>query len=426
MSNDSLLAAGEPLALLDIGTAKITCMVVEPLAGAQADGIQLRLRGIGSQRSQGIKAGVVVDADAAEPLVRSVIAQAERMAGISVRSVHLALACGRLKSLRFRANAVLEGTTVSELDRSRLLQAAVAFAERDGRVLAHINAIDYWLDGTRVGPRLPGRLAGRQLSADFHGVTADDAPLRNLIGLVERCYLEVAGLYPSGYASALAVTTSEERRLGVVAIDIGAGSTTFAAFQAGSLRWCDAMPIGGAHITSDISRQLMTPLAEAERIKALYGTLVQAGSDDRETFSYPLDDEEGPKLYSATKSQLREIVTPRVETQVRLIADRLAAAGAEIEPEMVDWPIVVTGGGAQLIGLGALAADQFGRPVRIARPRPLAGLLDRVCGHGFATVIGLGLAAMAGSGRQSSRPKGAGAVRDGYLDRVERWVRESF
>jgi len=416
---------GDPIALLDIGTAKITCMVVEPFLAGN-DGLQLRLRGIGSQRSQGIKAGVVVDPEAAEPLVRGAIAQAERMAGTSVARVHLALACGRLKSLRFRANASVEGASVGEVDRERLLQAAVAYAERDGRVLAHLNAVDYWLDGMRIGPRLPARLAGRQLSVDLHGVTADDAPLRNLIGLVERCYLDVAGLYPSGYASGLAVTTAEERRHGVVTVDIGAGTTTLAAFQAGTLRWSDAMPIGGAHLTSDISRQLATTLAESERIKALYGTLVQAQSDEHETFTYPLEDEEGPRLYQNSKAQLRGIIVPRVDTQLRLIASRLAASAAEFEPGLTGWPVVITGGGAQLVGLGAAAAELLGRPVRVARPRPLVGLLDRVCSHGFATVIGLGLAALAGGTRPQSASRPVAGGRGGYLGRVERWVRESF
>ena len=424
ITDTSQVTSGAPLALLDIGSSKITCMVVVPEQSG-ADGPQIRLLGFGSQRSQGIKAGVVVDPDAAEPLVRAAVAQAERMAGTTVKGVFLALACGRLKSLRFRATANIEGTGVSKHDRERLLQGAVAFAERDGRVLVHLNAIDYWLDDTRIGPRLPARLAARRLGVDLLGVTADDAPLRNLIGLVERCYLEVTGVFPTSYASGLAVTTTEERRTGVIAIDFGAGATTISAFQDGTLRWVDALPIGGAHLTSDISRQLATTLAESERIKALYGTLVHARSDEHETFTYPLEDEEGPKLYQASKAYLRGIIAPRVDTQLRLISERFAAATLEVEPGLSSWPVVLTGGGSQLIGLAAVAAERFGRPVRVARPRPLVGLLDQVCSHGFATVIGLGTAALAGGTRPLASPR-APASGGGYLGRVERWVRESF
>ena len=93
-----------------------------------------------------------------------------------------------------------------------------------------------------------------------------DAPVRNLMGLVDRCYLGVAGLVVSPYASALAATTAEERRLGVTVIDLGGGVTSVALFADSRFVHADTLPIGGHHMTFDIARGLQTPLSEAERI----------------------------------------------------------------------------------------------------------------------------------------------------------------
>ena len=146
-----------------------------------------------------------------------------------MEEVFLSVACGRLKSSTFTANTEIEGRVVGSADIERLMAAARTHVERDGRTLLHMNCISYRLDGA-AGIGEPLGLAGRTLGADLHAVTADEAPLRNLLQVVERAYLSAAGLVPAPYASGLAATTEEERQLGVVAIDIGAGTTTLAAF----------------------------------------------------------------------------------------------------------------------------------------------------------------------------------------------------
>ena len=49
-----------------------------------------RLVGFGHQRSRGLKASVVFDADAAEETVRSAVTQAEHMAGANLEHVVIA------------------------------------------------------------------------------------------------------------------------------------------------------------------------------------------------------------------------------------------------------------------------------------------------------------------------------------------------
>jgi cell division protein FtsA len=255
------LPRGAPIiAALDIGTSKVVCLIATGEKGGRT-----RLLGIGHQRSGGIKAGMVIDPDAAEQATRAAVGQAERMAGVTMEQVSVAVACGRLKSQRFAARVSTESGFVGDGDVARALSGGEAFAARGGRTLVQFHNEAWHVDGAE-GVSDPRGMAGSELSADLVAVTADDGPLQNLLAVVERCYLEPHQLAATPYASAMAVSTEEERQLGVLVIDIGAGVTSIAAFAGGRLAMAEVLPVGAQLVTFDIARRLGTPVTEAERI----------------------------------------------------------------------------------------------------------------------------------------------------------------
>jgi len=406
--------------LIDIGSTKI-CSLMAAVAPPQVDGgaPSIQVLGLGHQRARGIKAGVVTDLDEAESAISAAVGQAERAAGIDLSEVIVAISCGRLRSKTFAAKTTPETGVVDDADIARLLTGGRNFAESDGRTLVHLAQIGYRLDDA-AGIRDPRGMAGQRLAADLHAVTADESPVRNLLLALERCHLSVAGLVAGPYAAALAATTEEERRLGVTTIDIGGGTTSVALFAEGHFLHTDAVAIGGNHITFDIARALSTPLAEAERIKALYGTMVAAWSDEHEIISYApaVGDEEVP--YHTTKAQLREIIRPRVESLFSLVGERIARSAAA---HLATRCVVLTGGASQLVGLGEFAANALGRPVRVARPLPIGGIQPGMCNPAFSTVIGL-LHAVAAGDVAITAYQDREVLASGYLKRVGEWLRE--
>jgi cell division protein FtsA len=416
MRSSSRRAARRLVSVLDVGTAKVACLI----AVADETG-GMRVIGLGHQRSRGVKAGVIVDMDEAEQAIRASVGQAERMAGVTLEEVVVGVSCGRLASLNFAANTDVESGRVGDGDIARALKGARAFAERDGRALVHLNPTGIRLDGAPGGGD-PRGMAARRLGLDLHAVTADEGPLQNLTLAVERCFLGVSALVPTPYASALAATTEEERRLGVAVLDIGAGTTTIAGFVDGRFVLADAIPVGGHHITFDIARSLQMPLAQAERIKALYGALVGAPSDAHDTFTYQLAGEEEGVEHTTTKAVLGEIMRPRVASLVDLAGDRLEHSGLG---GLIGERVVVTGGSSAIVGLGELTASRLGRSVRTAAPTRLNGLPPSVAGPAFSTVVGLMLAATADDGAIGSHVYDE-SRQTGYLGRVGAWLRDGF
>ncbi len=408
--------------LLDIGTSKVAC-IIAALDPPERPGESRRVRvlGVGHLRSRGIKAGVIIDLAEAEATVRAAIAQAERAARLTLEEVFVSVSCGRLQSSNFSASVDISGGVVRSDDIDRLMAGGHAFAEREGRTLIHLNRIGFRVDGA-AGSHDPRGMAASRLSADLHTVAADEAPVRNLMLVVERCYLNVRALIATPYASALAATSEEERRLGVTCIDIGGGTATVAAFADGHFIHAATVPVGGHHITLDIAQSLQTPLAEAERIKTLYGTMVLAQSDEFETFSYALAGEEDGARGQATKAHLAGIIRPRVAGILGMVRERLDKAGVS---SFAGERVVLTGGASALVGLGEFAANTLGRPARVATPVPSVGLPSSVGSPAFSTVAGLLAVAASGSGEVSGL-RDREALGGGYFERVGEWLKTGF
>ncbi len=417
------------VAILDVGTSKVCCMIAkpEPVPGYMSESgrkTQLRVIGFGHQRSQGIKSGVIVHMDAAEQAIRATVDQAERMAGRIVDDVILSISCGRLKSDIFSASVAIASESVRQRDIDKVMTAGREYAERDNRMVLHTLATGYRLDEGNAVSDPRGMIADR-LSVDVHAVAADQPPIRNLMLCVERCHLSVAGLVATPYASGLSAISDAEAALGVTCIDMGAGTTGLSVLADGQFAYCDAIALGGNHISLDLARHLSTPLEEAERIKTLHGCAFAAASDEGEIISYPvMGEHDAPQFNQTSKAQIAQLVQQRIEEILETARDRLESSGLR---DVAGQHIVLTGGASQLAGLSDYAARIFSKSVRLGRPRHLPGLPEQGVGPAFTTATGLLQYAM----REPAQFSAYSETRmlktgTGYFSRVGQWIRESF
>ncbi len=414
---------------LDIGTSKICCLIAKtsPVPDwfeGKGDAVQFEVLGFDHTRAEGLKAGMIAHLDSAEACIRSAVDAAERMAGVTVEDVHVSVTCGRLKSESFSASVALPSNAVREDDIQRLLAGGRQYAGRDRRSVLHALPVSYRLDDNG-GISEPQGMCGERLAVDLHAVTADEVAMRNLMLCVERCHLGVASLVAAPYASALSVITPDEAKLGVACIDFGAGTTTLSVLVDGHFIHADALALGGNGITTDIARTLCAPLDYAERLKTLHGSAFATLSDEREIITYPaVTGQPQPSLNQITKAQLAVIIRPRIEEILDLMRRRLAASGLAAE---VTQHLVLTGGGSQLTGLSELAANMFGRPVRLGRPRSMSGLPAVAAAPDFSAGIGLLLHWARGDDRTAGRAEQRFLrTGTGYFAKVGDWIRDNF
>lgn len=417
------------VAVLDIGTSKICCMIARagqsaPSDDGSVDAGRFKVIGFGHQRSDGIKGGTVINMDAAERAIRAAVDQAERSAGVTIDDVILSVSCGRLKSDNFSATVAIAGDEIRDTDIDRVAGAGLDYAGREGRTVLHCISTGYRLDGDMMIAEPRGMIAD-QLSLDIHAVTADEQPLKNLILCVERCHLSVRRLAAAPYASGLAAIVDDEAKLGVTCIDLGAGTTGVSVFSDGNFVFSDLIAIGGNHVTMDLARALSTPLEAAERIKTLHGSAFAATSDEGEMVEFPIvGEDEAPQTNKVTKAQVAQVIQPRITEILELVRDRLAAAGMS---DLAGGHVVLTGGGSQMTGLPEYAARVLAKAVRLGKPKNLGGLPDRGVGPAFAASIGLLVFTQRHRGEIVPRSQTQYlATGTGYLSRVSQWFRESF
>ncbi len=371
-------------AAVDVGTSKTVCFLArteQTLAG-----LRPRAIGVGHVSTRGVRAGAVVDMESATESVRTAVENAERMAGHTVSEVVLSVSAGAPTSARISVDMDLASSEVTDRDLRRILAEALHQNREPGRVMLHALPLSWRVDGHR-GVKDPRGMFGDQLGVDMHIITAAADPIQNLIACVERCQLTVSGVAATPYVAGAAVLTADERELGALVVDMGAHVTSFAVFAEGALQHVDALPVGGAHVTSDIARGLSTPIQAAERIKALYGCALDSPDDDQVMIETPpVSGGESATMNQQPRALLNSVIRPRLEEIFELMRDRLEAAGAD---RAAGRSLVLTGGASQLPGTGELAGRILGKQARTGRPDALVGLGDAVSGPGFSACAGV-------------------------------------
>src|SRR6201992_416588 len=356
-------------ASLDIGTSKIACMIARLKQCPPNDALRGRshaaeLLGYSQIQSRGVKAGAVVDLAECEQAVRQAVALAERMAKVRVESVLLSVSGGRVQGQLVEAAADLRGGAVTAADISRVTSTGMRHATGEGRSVLHTLPVGYRIDGVK-GIRDPRGMVAREFGVDLNVVNVDATVARNLMLVVERCHLNVEALVASPYAAGLAVLTDDEADLGAAVVEMGAGSTTIATYAGGRFVHASGFAVGGHHITMDLARGLSACIADAERIKTLYGTVLTGGSDAREMMSVPsAGDSERDLPQIVSRATIANIVRQRAEEIFEMVRDRLADSPFAAEPGA---RVVFSRGACPLPGPPELAHPILKRPGRLRR-----------------------------------------------------------
>ncbi len=368
--------------VLDVGASKIACFVAR---SGELPSASIRVAGVGHQSSKGLRSGSIIDLDATESAVRLAIEQAERMAGTSITAVTLNYCGPSLRAQKVRGMATINGREVNNRDVKRALKTALAGWHEEDRVIIHAIPQRYSVDDN-ADVRDPRGMFASRLGVEVCIVSVDRNPLRNLALVVDRCRLDLRSIVATPYAAGLASLVDDEMHLGATVIDMGAGSTSFAVFCDGALVHLGAVPLGGQHVTNDIARGLSTPMAAAERIKTMYGTVLDGPDDDFEMIDCPgMCDDPGMRTDQAPRAVLTSVIRPRLEEIFEMVRDQLQSGGVYRD---AGERVVLVGGASQLDGVRELAGRVLKKQVRLGRPLRLSGLGDAVNGAGFAATAG--------------------------------------
>ena len=351
------------IAILDIGTSKIACLVLRfdgPETFRDADGIgslagqsSFRVIGAATTRSRGVKFGEVDAMQETERAIRTAVQAAQKMANVRVDHVIACISGGRPRSYGLGGAIDIENGLVGDGDIGRVMAACDVPDYGEERDVLHAQPVNFALDH-RSGMADPRGQIGNQLTCDMHMLTVDSIALQNIFFCIKRCDLELAGIASSAYVSGISSLVEDEQELGSACIDLGGGSTGISVFMKKHMIYADTVRMDDRE-------------------------MIEIGGD---TGDYEHD------RRTVSRAELIGIMRPRVEEILEEVRVRLDAAGFEHLPSQ---QIVLTGGASQIPGLDGLASKILGQQVRLGRPLRVQGLPQAAIGPAFSGAVGLTL-----------------------------------
>lgn len=373
---------------IDIGTAKIVTLI----AKLDEENV-LNVLGVSESTSAGIKKGQIVAIEEAVRAINTSLEASERMAGYSATKVVASIGGSHIESQNSRgvvAVAQPEGE-ISVNDLTRVIDAAKAVSFPSSREIIHVLPRSYTVDG-QEGIKAPVGMTGIRLEVETHLISAGTTSLRNLEKALSEVGVDVSGVVFNGYASSLAVLSETEKELGVVLVDIGAGTTDISIWVDGAIAHSSVLPIGARHITNDLAIGLRISLESAEKIKLFLSSPHKKKALDEEE-RRPTDEldlsslnlpEELKKV--SNKTLVEGIIRPRLNEIFTMVGLELKKSGWGGQTPA---GVVVTGGGARTVGIIESAKRTLAMPVRVGITSGLKGIIDEVQDPAFSTAVGL-------------------------------------
>ena len=365
---------------LDIGSRKV-CTVI----GELGENDQIEIIGVGTAPSLGIRKGVIIDLDQAIQSVKESISSAERMAGTRINSAFVSIAGSHISSVNSKGVIAISGESpeITEKDIEKVIEAAKAGIVSSEKELIHTLSREFIVDG-QSGISDPLGMSGARLEGKVNIVTGSITAVQNLIKCVEGAGLDIEEVIFGTLASSNAVLSGAEKDLGVLLIDIGAGTTEITIFIEGGLAYSAVLPVGGNQITNDLAVGLRTSIEEAEKIKINYGSAVENNVSPEKLLE--ISSINGKDKSNVSQKYLVEIIEPRVSEIFSLVGAEVRRSGCY---NMIPGGIVITGGSSLLPGMLEVAEQVLNLPSRLGRPNYEGELADLINDPCYSEAVGL-------------------------------------
>lgn len=379
------------IAGIDLGSTKITTLVGQVQNNLEASP-EISIIGVSSVISAGIKKGQIVNIEETVEATINCIEGAERMAGCRLDSAFVAIGGASIFSQNSRGVVAVSDTAgeITESDINRVIEAASAVSMPSNREVIHVLPREFIVDGEK-GVKDPVGMSGVRLEVDTHIISASLSSTKNLKKAINEVGIKIDGLVFNGLAASESVLTETEKELGCVLIDIGGGTTSVMAYIDGGIFYSGVIPIGAKNVTNDLAIGLRVSLETADKIKnSLSEDSKKEKTREKEGEGSDIIDlsSEGiSEIKKVSKKTLTEgIIRPRLNEIFTMVRIELEKAGISAR---IPSGAIVTGGGAQTIGVFDSAKRMLSLPVRIGKPTGVVGLIDDIIDPSYSVPIGL-------------------------------------
>jgi cell division protein FtsA len=361
---------------IDIGTSKITAVS----ADLHANGFEINA--IGQAASQGLKKGMVTDVQKTIASIGKAIQELESTDpnAIKHQAAYIGISGAHIQSISSHGVSAIKGQEVTQDDIQSALMSAQAVRLSADQQLLHTFVQGFQIDGQEE-IQDPIGMSGVRLELKVELIATGTTATQNVMKCIKRCGIESQEMIVNPFASSLSVLRQDEKELGVVVVDIGAGTCDIAIYYKGVMRYINVIPIAGEHITNDISIAMRMPMQEAEEVKIKYGVAQEKNVNPSE---YLQVNDVGGAYKKISRKTLAVVIQSRLEEIFQMISQTVKQTGYE---HMIASGYVFTGG-VNTHGFIELASLILNNNCRIGVPY-YQGLFKEMVAHPqFASILG--------------------------------------
>ncbi|WP_078547289.1 cell division protein FtsA [Litchfieldia alkalitelluris] len=345
---------------LDIGTSSVKVIIGEMVNDS------LNIIGVGNVKSEGLKKGSIVDIDETVHSIKKAVEQAERMVGIPINQVVVSIPSNQVQLIDCHGVVAVSSESrqnreISNDDVARVIEAAQFVSIPPEREIIDVIPKQFIVDGyDEISD--PRGMLGVRLEVEGTIITTSRTILHNLLRCVEKAGLDIVAICLQPLAAGSITLSEDEKNLGVGLVEVGGGSTSIAIFKDGYLKSTSVLPIGGDHITKDLSIGLRTSTDNAEAVKKKHGHAFYDLASEDEVFSVPIIGSDQQQQF--TQLEISDIIEARLEEIFDLVQNEVRKLGVNDLP----GGYVLTGGVVNMPGVLELAQAVLENNIRIAKP----------------------------------------------------------
>lgn len=370
-------------AALEIGTTRTVLAI-----GEAAVGDKLKVTCHAEIPSTGVRKSQILDINQATQSIRSVLREIEKKQlavgnSITIGNAFLVVSGQHVKADSFTGTAQIARGKVTAEDMNEVGHNTRAMVLPKDRELLDFVDRAYGVDDIG-GISDPKGMSGRVLKLDAIQIHADANRINNARTAANEAHLEIREPLFAATCVGDAVLSDLEKRNGALVLDIGGGSTGFAAYSDGYLAYTGVIGVGGDHITNDIAHAFQTTQAQAEELKIRDASAMIGTNSGEPRVKIPGS---SPLMESRTISRraLDTVVNARLRELFGILREKLEEADLL---HRLHAGAFITGGGAAMRGIDALIQRELCMPVRTGVPINVDGLSDERHPEAFASVAG--------------------------------------
>ena len=302
---------------------------------------------------------------------------------------------------------------ISKKDVRKIFKKCVFESKISGKNLLHSYPLNFIIDNKNITDE-PLNKYCENLGINCFNLFVDKNVVKNLNLNFEKNKLHVKSYFDSGIASSLAFLSDQEKKDGVLNIDIGARTSKVVAYINKKIVFVKNLKIAGDDVTSDLSQGLQITHDSSERVKIIHGTLNPPFNEKIEI------DLDSKKKKIISMNLLYGIIRPRYDEILEIIRDNVFD---EINTRVGIKSVVLTGGASKIYGLKVLCENILNRKTRIGQIENSSSYF--YCKPEFSTLLGMINLIKNQEYFDIFKSKNDNKLSI-FIERLDKWIEESY